>query len=166
MFQVFLVMLAVALNGAGNGPMSVAAPDPGPSEAPTDTGTALVAEPQVPLGKFTTATEVRPILNATKGNWVAVRDWDGQDLIYVTHLWSWRCGLVQMKVAINDAPAEVWPLPDCHMDLAMPSSILEQDGPPYRAFPAGSVQSISVHVTYDDLGTDMATFQRSDIQIP
>ncbi|MFC6640566.1 hypothetical protein [Sulfitobacter profundi] len=71
----------------------------------------MVAEDQTPTGRFTTAAEVKPILNATRGNWIAVREYDGQDLVYVTHLWSWRCGLAAMAIAVNDAPMQNWPMP-------------------------------------------------------
>lgn len=127
---------------------------------------ALMAEPQVPTGKFTTATEVKPILNATRGNWINVREYDGKDLLYVTHLWSWRCGLLEMRVGINGAPPEVWPLPECHMDQAMPAVMLDSDGLPYRAFGLGSIAMIEVQITYDDLTTDGAKFNRQGVQIP
>ncbi len=126
----------------------------------------LVAEPQVPSGKFTTATEVKPILNATRGNWVALRDYNGQDLLYVTHLWSWRCGLAQMSVSINGAVPEIWPLPPCHAETAAPNAIIESDGLPFRSFPSGSVAQIAVELIYDDLSTDSAIFARSQVLMP
>lgn len=135
--------------------------------APSDAGKpALQAEPQIPTGRFTIATEVKPILAATRANWIAVRDFNEQDLVYVTHLWSWRCGLLELKIGINGGPAEPWPLPECHLDLGAPNSILQSDGSPYRAFPPGSVQQIEVQLTYDDLSTDQARFNRQGIQIP
>ena len=121
------------------------------------------AEPQVPTGKFTTATEVKPILSATRGNWVGVRKWEGQDLIYVTHIWAWRCGLVALEVSINSGPFEDWPLPACHMDIASPNSILEEDGLPYRAFGLNSIIEVAVRVTYDDLSVEEARFPRGAI---
>ena len=129
-------------------------------------GQALVAEPQTPTGKFTTATEVRPILGATRGSWVAVREYDGQDLLYVTHLWSWRCGLAQIRIGLNGAEPEVWPLPPCHADQSSPNAIQEGDGLPYRSFPLGSVQSVHVEVTYDDLAVEDAGFERAAIKMP
>lgn len=127
---------------------------------------ALVAEPQVATGRFLTALEVKPILTATRGNWVSVREFNGQDLVYVTHIWSWRCGLLEMKLGVNGQPPEVWPLPDCHEDQAQAAAILPTDGLPYRGFPPGSVQQIEVQVTYDDLSTDQVRLTRLGTIIP
>lgn len=126
----------------------------------------LIAEPQTPSGKFTTATEVKPILNATKGNWVAVRDYDGNDLLYVTHLWSWRCGLAAMAISVNNEPMQNWPLPPCHTQFSTPNAILEDDGFPYLKLKQGAVHSITIQVVYDDLSMDVASFQRGDVLIP
>lgn len=126
----------------------------------------LVAEPQTPTGKFTTATEVKPILTATKANWVGLRDYGGNDLVYVTHLWAWRCGLSAMAMSINDGPMKDVPLPECHLEYASPNAILEGDGLPYMTYPQGSVERITVQVIYDDLSQDTATFSGNEIRIP
>lgn len=126
----------------------------------------LIAEPQMPTGKFTTAAEIKPILTATKGNWVGLRDYGGNDLIYVTHLWAWRCGLSAMALSINGGPMQNLPLPDCHMEYATPNAVLEQDGLPYLTYPQGSVQQISVQIVYDDMSTDIATFEANQVRIP
>ena len=165
MFEIFLTVLALAIQGGGSGETAQSEATV-TAQAEETAPAALVAEPQEPTGKFTTATEVRPILNATKGNWIAVREFDGKDLVYVTHLWTWRCGLLEMRVGINGAAPEIWPLPDCHMDQPMPGVVLEQDGLPYRSFDLGSVQSIDVQITYDDLGTDAVAFDRSQVLMP
>ena len=124
------------------------------------------AEQQVATGRFTTAVEVKPILSATRANWIAVREFDGQDLVYVTHLWAWRCGLVAIHVGINGAEPEPWPLPDCHEDTNAPNAMLPDDGLPYRAFPLKSVESMTVEVIYDDLTTEKVSFDRRGAMIP
>ncbi len=99
---------------------------------------------------FTTAAEVKPILAATRANWVSVREYEGQDLLYVTHLWSWRCGLDGMRIGVNGAEPVIWPMPPCHEDQAAPNAILSEDGLPYGVFPLGSIQQITIDVFYDD----------------
>ena len=152
-----------------------ATPAPAPTATPAPAATSfnmavvpagLQAEPQTPSGKFTTATEVKPILDATKGNWVAVREFNGQDLLYVTHLWGWRCGLAAMAISVNDEPMQNWPLPPCHMQYATPNAILDDDGLPYLTLRLGSEQSITIQVVYDDLSMDAARFARGDVLIP
>lgn len=125
-----------------------------------------IAENQVPTGRFTTAVEVKPILTATKNVWVAVREFNGQDLVYVTQILSWRCGLVGLSLSINGGPPQIWDLPPCHEDTATPNAITAEDGLPYRAFPLGSVQSVTVGITYDDLTSDSATYKRQQILMP
>lgn len=110
---------------------------------------------------FTTAAEVKPILAATKANWVSVREYEGQDLLYVTHLWSWRCGLDGMRLGINGAAPVIWPMPPCHEDQAAPNAILPEDGLPYGVFPLGSVQQITIEVFYDDRTMEVLRVDRS-----
>ncbi len=163
MLQFFLVVLAMAMQAGGPAQPTSAA---NVVAAAAPQATALQAEPQTPTGRFTTATEVKPILNATRGSWVAVRVWEGRDLLYVTQLWSWRCGLLEMKIGINGAPPEVWPLPKCHMSQPMPGTILEEDGLPYREYGLNEIKSIVVELLYDDLSTDRAEFNRADVLTP
>ncbi|MDF1669168.1 MAG: hypothetical protein P1U83_06095 [Roseovarius sp.] len=137
--------------------------DPAPSLGAEETFTA---EPQIPSGKFTTAAEVKPILEATKGNWVAVREYDGKDFLYVTHLWAWRCGLLQMRYAVNGGDMQVWPLPPCHENTNAPNAIIETDGLPYGTFALGSIQSIQVELLLDDLSEASSAYVRTDVLMP
>lgn len=169
-----LIFALVAIGVAGGAPSDT--PPQAVAQNGTASGTAtaeafpmpagLLAEPQTPSGKFTTATEVKPILTATKGNWIGVRNYGGNDLLYLTHLWSWRCGLADMAISVNGGPAQAMPLPACHSEYATPNAILEQDGLPYLTYPQDSVSSVTVHLIYDDLSRDSATYARGDVLIP
>lgn len=160
MFDLFVAVLAAGVQSAGGGVSTgsvTVSPVPAPTLLPE---TALIAEPQVPSGQFTTAVEVKPILGMTKGNWINVREFDGQDLLYVTHIWAWRCGLVELKLGINGNAPEVWPLPECHLDQGAPNGITDADGLPFRSFELGSINQIEVQITYDDLTKEQVIFNR------
>jgi hypothetical protein len=125
-------------------------------------------EEQVASGKFTTALEIRPILDATKGSWVAVRDYNGQDLVYFTHLMSWRCGLWDIHYGVNGAaPDTLFEMEPCNLEYAQPNAMIDiENFLPYITLPQGSVQSVSVAITYDDGTSDTATFERGAVLIP
>ena len=123
-------------------------------------------EPQDPTGKFTTATEVKPILTATKTAWVAVREYDGNDLLYFTQLVAWRCGLHEIRYSVNDAKEQVFEVEECYENTAQPNAIKMETHLPYLIFGIGTVKSLKVLLTYDDGSEDTATYQRSDILMP
>ena len=89
--------------------------------------TGLSPDDQTSLGKFTTAGEVGMILEMTKANWSVVRAFDGQDLVYFTQIFSWRCGLMSAKFSINGAPLQDLEMPDCHMDLMQPNAMIDDE---------------------------------------
>ncbi|SMX28996.1 hypothetical protein TRP8649_03124 [Pelagimonas phthalicica] len=141
-------------------PGAVPAAEPEPEVLPYE------AEQQVATGRFTTALEVKPIFNATRNSWIAIREYNGQDLVYVTQIWSWRCGLVALHYGVNDEPLEPWPLPKCHEDTNSPNVMKPEDGLPYREYPLGSVETVTVELIFDDLTKDRVTYNRKGALMP
>ena len=141
---------------------------PPPTEALDSAMAGREPEPQIPTGQFTTAIEIKQILGMTKGNWVAVRSYEGQDLVYFTHLLAWRCGLWEVRYGLNGAPAtEVVPLEPCHEGTNQPNALTDVGNYlPYITLPGDSVASIYVELAYDDGTTDFAVFQRQAILMP
>lgn len=157
MIEWFFIGLAVALGGGSNAARVW---------ADESTSTAVLeAEDQTPTGKFTIAAEIRPIIEATRGNCVAVREYEGQDLLYLTHLLSWRCGMHQVWVGVNGNSMEVWPMPPCQTDTASPNAITI-DAVIYKSFGLGEIESIAVEILYDDLGTAEEPFGRKEVLMP
>ncbi|WP_424939835.1 hypothetical protein [Aliiroseovarius sp. S253] len=124
-----------------------------------------VATP-VTAQNFTTATEVRPILNATQGNWVAVREYEGQDLLYFTHLLAWRCGLEAIYFSVNGGEETQFEAEPCYEDEATPNALKVTDILPYQQFALQSVETVEVRIVYDDGAETVAVFERAQIQIP
>ncbi|MCI2398104.1 hypothetical protein [Aliiroseovarius subalbicans] len=113
--------------------------------------------------QFTTAGEVKPILTATKSNWIAVREYDGRDLLYFTHLLAWRCGLTEIHYAVNDGPEERYDGEPCYEGEAQPNAIKATDIMPFLSFDLKSIDSVSVRVVYDDTSEDSARFERAAV---
>jgi hypothetical protein len=116
---------------------------------------------------FTSAAEVRPILDLTKANWVAVREFDGQDLVYFTGVLSWRCGLTELHYGLNgEAPVTQFPMEPCYADQPAPNAFLDEAWPIYMRQPLGSVQTVTVRVLFDDGESTEVTLDRANIMTP
>lgn len=122
----------------------------------------LMAEAQ----QFTTADEVKPILSATKANWVSVREYEGQDLLYFTHLMAWRCGIDAIYYSINGAAEVKWQGEPCYMDEVQPNAIKAEGSLPFIGFGLQSIQSVDIHLIYDDASEDRAHYERASIMTP
>ena len=115
---------------------------------------------------FTTAAEVKPILEATQANWLALKEIDGVDYLYFTHLESWRCGLSQVAYAVNDGALQTWEMEQCYEETAAPNAMVEEGRVPLVTFPGGSVQKVVVSVALDDGEIMGKAFERKDIVLP
>lgn len=115
---------------------------------------------------LTDAAAIKPILTATKANWVAVREFDGQDLVYFTHLEAWRCGLEALSYSINGGDDTVRELETCYEGEAAPNAMKEEGRLPFITQPLGSVETITIRLLYDDGTTDEATFARDAVKTP
>ena len=182
----FLTILAFGMGGAeSSGEQVAAAPAQAPAVAAPSTvvigagvvvgnpstviveGKPFAAEDQTPSGKFTTATEVKPILEATRGNWIAVREYEGKDIVYLTHLMSWRCGLHEVRVGFNGDAPEVWELPRCQTEFSTPNAIPDdQVMMILRNFELGSIQTMDVEILLDDMSEISESFERKAVLIP
>ena len=128
--------------------------------------TALIlACPITASAQMVDAAQIRPILDATKNSWVAVREWAGHDTVYFTHLLAWRCGLARIQYSINSTAADLdWEFIPCDETSANPMALPDAQKV-YGTFMLNSVQSITVKITYDDGVQDTVTFERAAIQI-
>lgn len=116
---------------------------------------------------FTTAAEVRPIIEAQRATWVGVREYNGQDLLYFTALMAWRCGLSEIRYGLNGAsPVVPVPMEPCHEGTAAPNAMTDPTLLPYIALPLKSVDLVSVEIVYDDGQTSMIAVPRAAVQIP
>ncbi len=125
----------------------------------------LLAASPVAAQNFTTAAEVKPIVGAIKGQWIAVRLWDGQDLLYFTNLLSWRCGLDKIEYAVNGGETQPYAAEPCYEGEAAPNALKVEDILPYLTFDPNSIKTIDVTVTYDDGTQDSASYARAAVQI-
>ncbi len=129
-------------------------------------GAGFEAEPQTPTGRFLTATEVKPILEATRAQWIAVRPYEGKDWLYFTNLLAWRCGLYQIRYAVNGGEMKVLEMEPCYDEEGAPNALKMDAGiMPFVTFPLNSVETIRVELLFDDLTEASADYQRAAVQI-
>ena len=117
---------------------------------------------------FTTAAEVKPILSVTKPKWIAVREYDGMDLVYFTNLLAWRCGVQTVAYGLNGAaPDTLLVFEPCYEAEPQPNALkMDQGVMPFIKAALGSVQSVTVLVTYDDGSTDTGDYLRAAVMTP
>ncbi len=117
---------------------------------------------------FTSAAEVKPILSVTKPQWIAVREYDGKDLLYFTNLLAWRCGVQSVAYGLNGAaPETALVIEPCYDAESQPNALkMDQGVLPYIEAALGSVQSVTVLVTYDDGSTDTGYYLRAAVMTP
>ena len=117
---------------------------------------------------FTTAAEVKPILTAIKPSWIAVRAYEGQDLLYFTNLLAWRCGIEAVTFGTNGAAPDIpLTMEPCHDGEAQPNALkMDQGALPYVPYDMDLIQSVTVQVTFDDGSTETEDYQRKDVMTP
>lgn len=124
---------------------------------------ALLAAGPVQAQNFTTQAEAQPIIEMTRANWVVIGTATGRDLLYFTHLLSWRCGVEEIRYGLNGAaPETVLQMEPCHRDSNQPNAIREL---PFVGYALGTISAVTVLVAFAD-GTELVQgFARSEIRI-
>ena len=111
---------------------------------------------------------MKPILSVTKPQWIAVREYDGMDLVYFTNLLAWRCGVQTVAYGLNGAaPDTLLVFEPCYEAEPQPNALkMDQGVMPFIKAALGSVQSVTVLVTYDDGSTDTGDYLRAAVMTP
>ena len=107
--------------------------------------------------------QIRSILEATKNNWISIRLFDGQDLLYFTHLESWRCGIEAVTFGVNGGEPEFpYNISPCNPDDPF---TIPDDAVIYLTAPPNSLETVTVKILYVDGETATETFERAAVQI-
>ncbi|WP_298261411.1 hypothetical protein [uncultured Litoreibacter sp.] len=126
---------------------------------------ALAMPVQLAAQDFTTSAGVKPVLELIRPQWIAIRPYEGQDLLYMTTLLTYRCGIEEIRYATNGADMQVWEGEPCHRDEAAPMALKMEDHLPYVVAPLDSLQTVSIELVFDDGSTLEHSYQRKDVQI-
>lgn len=127
---------------------------------------ALLIAPAVQAENFTTAAEVKPILSATKPQWIAVRLYDGRDLLYFTNLLAWRCGVDGIFYAVNGGAEQPFTPEPCYEDTAQPNALkAESLDTILVGFEPNTIETVDVRVVFDDGSEDRASYARAAVEI-
>ena len=162
MLELYLpYLIALALG------MDVQAAEPGENSGTLPAETVRAPEPQVVDGSYTSAIEVKPILDMTQVQWVAIGTESGNDLLYFSTLLAWRCGLWEIRYGINGDATTVLPMEPCHMDSLAPGAMVDLiNFPIYLTFPKDSIQTLRIELTFDDGTEDFVDLARAQILLP
>ena len=98
-------------------------------------------------------------------SWVAVREYDGRDLLYFTNLLAWRCGVDRIRFSVNGERLGALEHEPCHEDEASPNALYSEDILPYLTYPLGSVQTVTVEVSFPDGSEERGEYQRGSVLI-
>ena len=111
--------------------------------------------PQVAMaqGDLTQAAGAAMIHQAIKAQMVSFKQEGDVDFVYFTNLLAWRCGVKEILVGLNGAaPAAHLPMEPCYRDLREPNTLKldRPEFPIYLKMPAGSAQTLTLHIVYED----------------
>ncbi|PIE08799.1 MAG: hypothetical protein CSA74_00655 [Rhodobacterales bacterium] len=116
--------------------------------------------------QFTTAAEVKPMLELTRGDWVSLRERGGEDQLLFSHILAWRCGIEAISYKVNDQKRARFRAEPCYEGETRPNDIKGNGFRPYVTFPLGSVKKVRVWLDYDDGSSDSETYRRAAILLP
>jgi hypothetical protein len=108
---------------------------------------------------------ITPILEVTRANWVALRAWEGAELLYFTHIEAWRCAVNSVSYSINGAAPVQWQLAPCQVGTPTPNA-LPDTHLPFIRLPSGELQEVLVVIEMKDGKTMDARFERGAIFMP
>ncbi|WP_394198444.1 hypothetical protein [Litoreibacter albidus] len=114
---------------------------------------------------FTTADGVKPVLELIRPQWIAIRPYEGQDLLYMTTLLTYRCGIEQIRFSYNGGDLQVWEGEPCYRDEASPMALKMDTHVPYAVAPLDSLQTVTINLLFDDGTTMEHSYLRKDVQI-
>ncbi|SIO03241.1 hypothetical protein [Vannielia litorea] len=132
-------------------------------------GAALLAAAPLaaPAENFTTAAEVRPILESIKDKWIAIRVEGDEDYVFFTPIVSWRCGVQAVQFGFNDEPpTRALEMPKCHTEFSNPNVMVDGDPTPLVTAPARSVETVTIRMMYDDGALSESVIPRKQVLIP
>ena len=111
--------------------------------------------------QFNSSAEVKPLLPMIIPQWVGLREYDGQDLLYFTLLEVYRCGLDQIRYRINGEEPRIWVTEPCEGDATF--SEIGEDRLPYTEFPLRSVNEVIIELIFDDGTMQTEIYPRASI---